>query len=846
MAFTRGIPSRFILVFGFSLAAVLFFAGNTSKALAFSGSGLGTSGSPYIITTCSQLEEVSNVPSADYTLGNDINCGSFGNFNPIATSTNFSGVLNGDGKTISNLTIVSTSSNYGGLFGRTSGALIEDFTVSNESVSGTQIYIGSLVAYEIAGTTINKVAISSSTLFGDNNSSGNFIGGFIGGISGNSAATTTIENSYAQATISDTYSYSRIGGFVGDYETAGIAQGAIQNAYFEGSLNGTGYQLIAGMFGQFNNYLNQTEKVAINNVFVSTTMVASGTPPGMIDNTYNANSPTFTNSFYDAKGISSSTMKCYPSGNYSGCNAVNTASNLNATYFENNSTNAPFPSWDFSKIWSVAAGYPVLQFLPQPTISLTTSTALSFAANTSSTATSSAVVTIGNTGDVSSTLDWSASSSQAWLTFSTASGSLAANTTTSIQLIVNPTGLAIGTYTGTATISDQNASNLSQTLAVTLTVTAPPVAVLKVTTSSFSSFNPIMAGASTTNSFFTISNTGIASTTLNWTATTTQPWVTFQVISGAVPGGSSALPLVTVDAGNLTNGTYNATATISDPAASSSPAIIPITMTVLGPILTYDASATPSFSATQGDTATSSQTFTISNTSVSSTTMFTTLASSASWLTFDHATSSMTGGSSTPFLFIANPTGLTAGTYNATATITGTFAAKSPGTVAVAYTIAPAASSGTSSPTVVDVAAGYAIAPIIPSTPITSATTTSTNVFASVSTSSLQTEINSLKGELHALEAKAGTTSSSFPYVFTRNLTIGLNGSDVEVLQQYLNTHGFSLVSTPTSPGSLGYETKYFGMATEKALSLFQKSVGITPPAGYFGPITRAYIEGHP
>jgi peptidoglycan hydrolase-like protein with peptidoglycan-binding domain len=102
-----------------------------------------------------------------------------------------------------------------------------------------------------------------------------------------------------------------------------------------------------------------------------------------------------------------------------------------------------------------------------------------------------------------------------------------------------------------------------------------------------------------------------------------------------------------------------------------------------------------------------------------------------------------------------------------------------------------------------------------------------------------------LLAELQVLEARAGTPSSSSPYVFTRNLTIGSKGSDVETLQHYLNTHGFPVNSTPTYAGSLGYETQYFGKATQSALAEFQKSVGIKPASGYFGPITRAYVNGH-
>ena len=68
---------------------------------------------------------------------------------------------------------------------------------------------------------------------------------------------------------------------------------------------------------------------------------------------------------------------------------------------------------------------------------------------------------------------------------------------------------------------------------------------------------------------------------------------------------------------------------------------------------------------------------------------------------------------------------------------------------------------------------------------------------------------------------------------------------EVKVLQHYLNLHGFPVNTVPGHAGSLGYETDYFGPETQAALAAFQKAHGITPPEGYFGPITRAFIAAH-
>ncbi len=77
--------------------------------------------------------------------------------------------------------------------------------------------------------------------------------------------------------------------------------------------------------------------------------------------------------------------------------------------------------------------------------------------------------------------------------------------------------------------------------------------------------------------------------------------------------------------------------------------------------------------------------------------------------------------------------------------------------------------------------------------------------------------------------------------VFTRNLTLGAVGADVKSLQIYLNSRGFTIATS--GGGSPGYETMYFGQATQSALVRFQRSNGIVPASGFFGPLTRGYIK---
>lgn len=77
-------------------------------------------------------------------------------------------------------------------------------------------------------------------------------------------------------------------------------------------------------------------------------------------------------------------------------------------------------------------------------------------------------------------------------------------------------------------------------------------------------------------------------------------------------------------------------------------------------------------------------------------------------------------------------------------------------------------------------------------------------------------------------------SSSVSSVLFRKNLKIGSAGGDVAALQKYLNAHGFAVK-----------ETSYFGALTKAALVRFQKAKGISPATGYFGPLTRAYMNAH-
>ena len=78
-------------------------------------------------------------------------------------------------------------------------------------------------------------------------------------------------------------------------------------------------------------------------------------------------------------------------------------------------------------------------------------------------------------------------------------------------------------------------------------------------------------------------------------------------------------------------------------------------------------------------------------------------------------------------------------------------------------------------------------------------------------------------------------------FQFSNDMALGSEGEDVRMLQKFLNYQGFNIASA--GPGSLQNETIFFGPLTRDALIRFQISKGIFPAQGYFGYVTRNFIN---
>lgn len=193
-------------------------------------------------------------------------------------------------------------------------------------------------------------------------------------------------------------------------------------------------------------------------------------------------------------------------------------------------------------------------------------------------------------------------------------------------------------------------------------------------------FAATQGGTNPATQTVTISNTG--SGTLSWTASDNATWLTASPTSGT-GNGTVTLSVIT---GTLATGSYSGTMTLSG-ATGVTPVTVPVTFTVTAaPNISLNPSSL-TYTATQGAANPTKQTVSLTNTGG---TLNWTVSDSASWL----SVSPTSGSSSSTLTTAVNTSGLAAGTYNGTITVSAT--GSSSKTVAVTLTVsAPTTSSAT-------------------------------------------------------------------------------------------------------------------------------------------------------
>ncbi len=254
-----------------------------------------------------------------------------------------------------------------------------------------------------------------------------------------------------------------------------------------------------------------------------------------------------------------------------------------------------------------------------------------------------------------------------WLTVTPAQ----LNSSSSIIITADPTGLASGTYSGTVSLN-YGMSGVSPTqIPVTFVVSGGPTIALTGPPSM--TFNYTAGGTAPASQTLSIGSSPTSSASVSAAVTSGNTWLSVSPASGTIPANFT----VSVSTAGLTSGTLTGNIQITSSGATNSPLNIPVTYNVNSSTLTVP--STPlTFTYTIGGSTPSAQSVSVTGTSGIS---FTTSTGAASaWLS---ATPSGTVPSSISVSI--NPAGLAAGPYSGTVTISSPGA--TPATIPVTLTV---------------------------------------------------------------------------------------------------------------------------------------------------------------
>jgi hypothetical protein len=334
-------------------------------------SGSGTQSDPYLIDSAAKLNVIRQSLGSWYKLSADIDLSDTVVWNhgqgwqPIGDSGSpFTGVLDGNGKQLTNLVINRPLTDYTGFFSYTNGAEISNLEIVGVHLL-TQNYSGCLAGSALGGT-IESVSLTGVMMVKDY--SGGLIGRFDSGLLKSSRAQVTINNQTSLAMP------SFVGGLVGVLTSTGVISGTISECYSTGSIR-AGWH-VGGIVGALSwGYVNDS---------YSHMSIYGGRNIGGLAGIAGGSNPGYINRCY-ATGL----IELSAGGSFSGgvVGYLSDGSTMNHSFWDvqttgipNNTTNAgkttaqmtypgsleTYSAWDFDSIWQHDAqgnqnnGYPYL------------------------------------------------------------------------------------------------------------------------------------------------------------------------------------------------------------------------------------------------------------------------------------------------------------------------------------------------------------------------------------------------------------------------------------------------------------------------------------------------------
>ena len=238
------------LILSIALTVVLL---NSNLFAQYNG-GDGTESNPYKINTMQHLFDLmQNTSDWDkhFIQTADLDAFSAGTLSPIGISNTykFTGSYNGQGHTITNLSIAKINDSYPdniGLFGYIYGATIKNLGLVSVTVVGGET-VGGLVGFAVLNSVIDDCYTTGSVTGSK---------GFVGGLVGHLINSSSVKRSYSESTVVAGEQY--VGGFVGKNDAL------IEECYAKGNVSNT----LVGIYGKVGGFVGENTS-SISNCFAT-------------------------------------------------------------------------------------------------------------------------------------------------------------------------------------------------------------------------------------------------------------------------------------------------------------------------------------------------------------------------------------------------------------------------------------------------------------------------------------------------------------------------------------------------------------------------------------------------
>lgn len=288
------------------------------------------------VDTATKLHCIDVKPhDADIILTSDIDASKINDFQTIKRNSVFEGTIDGNGHTISNLTIKTDLPNqrHLGLFGAIQNGTVKDLTITNADVGSSDPRDVGVLAGNSEQSLISNVTVSNSTVKAD------FV---VGGIVGN-AEDATIELS---ASVNNTMEARQDNGGI----AGSVYGGSITKSYVTGVSLNSDYGGQEGILTGFGRDATITKSYGQSDTHSDMPLIREGA----ISNSYNAAGPL--------RGADEGVSDSY----YITSDRSSPGTELTKSEMQGSSASSNMSKLDFTNTWSTRTGdYPILQDNPE-------------------------------------------------------------------------------------------------------------------------------------------------------------------------------------------------------------------------------------------------------------------------------------------------------------------------------------------------------------------------------------------------------------------------------------------------------------------------------------------------